>query len=45
VKEQSAAYLEKARELLDQAETIFAVRLYEQQAASPIWPGFMPRKR
>jgi uncharacterized protein (UPF0332 family) len=29
VKEQSAAYLEKARELLDQAETIFSVHLYE----------------
>jgi hypothetical protein len=30
VKEQTAAYLEKARELLGQAETIFSVCLYEQ---------------
>ena len=28
--EQTAAYLEKARELLGQAETIFSVCLYEQ---------------
>jgi hypothetical protein len=29
VKEQTAAYLDKARELLDQAETIFGTGLYE----------------
>jgi uncharacterized protein (UPF0332 family) len=40
VKEQSAAYLEKARELLDQAETSFSVRLYEQAGRTAYVAGY-----
>jgi uncharacterized protein (UPF0332 family) len=40
VKEQTAAYLEKARELLDQAETIFSVHLYEPAGRTAYLAGF-----
>ena len=40
MKEQTAAYLEKARELLDQAETIFGVRLYEPAGRTAYLAGF-----
>ena len=40
MKEQTAAYLEKARELLGQAETIFSVRLYEQAGRTAYLAGF-----
>jgi uncharacterized protein (UPF0332 family) len=40
VKEQTAAYLEKARELLDQADAIFSVRLYEPAGRTAYLAGF-----
>jgi uncharacterized protein (UPF0332 family) len=40
VKEQTGAYLDKARELLDQAETIFAADLYEPAGRTAYLAGF-----
>jgi uncharacterized protein (UPF0332 family) len=40
VKEQTSAYLEKASELLDQAETIYSVGLFEQAGRTAYLAGF-----
>jgi uncharacterized protein (UPF0332 family) len=40
VKPQTAAYLEKAPELLDQAETIFSVHLYEPAGRTAYLSGY-----
>jgi uncharacterized protein (UPF0332 family) len=40
VKEQTAAYLEKARDLLAQAETMLSVRLYEPAGRTAYLAGF-----
>jgi uncharacterized protein (UPF0332 family) len=40
VKEQTSAYLDKARELLDQAETIFGTGLYEPAGRTAYLAGF-----
>ena len=40
MKEQTSAYLDKARELLDQAETIFGTGLYEPAGRTAYLAGF-----
>jgi uncharacterized protein (UPF0332 family) len=40
VKEQTGAYLEKAQELLDQAETIYGVGLYEPAGRTAYLAGY-----
>jgi uncharacterized protein (UPF0332 family) len=42
VKEQTGVYLDKARELLDQAEVILRIGLYEPTGRNAYMAGFHP---